>query len=184
VRKLKIFLLAATVIGFVFLSGGCKKTYTTVVESKDTVSTSGWLTITDSVYLDNLGDTIYQETFGNNAITQAIVSDGVVLGYLGSPISAGDTSASLSAEYAVYTAFQLGAVTIDSYPEDDGGSGDWTTVLPNGEGSDYYYRYVIVPGSVLATNNLTKQQAKSMSYTAITKLLTSAKTSSPASITQ
>jgi len=36
----------------------------------------------------------------------------------------------------------------------------------------------------LAANNLTKQQAKSMSYTAITKILSAAKTSSPASITQ
>jgi len=179
VRTLKIFFLASIVIGFASLTSGCKKTYTTVVESKDTVSTSGWLTITDSVYLDNVGDTIYQETFTNNAITHAIVSDGVVLGYLGSPISAGDTSAALAAEYALYTTFQLGAVTIQSFTQYDGGSGDWTTSL-----SDYYYRYVIVPGSVLATNNLTKQQAKSMSYTEITKLLSTAKTSSPASITQ
>jgi hypothetical protein len=173
VRKLKIFFLAVTVIGFVALSGGCKKTYTTVVQSKDTVSTSGWLTINDSVYVDNLGDTSYQETFGNSHVTQAIVSDGIVLGYLGEA-SGGDTIAALASEYAVYTTYAAGSVTIDSYPEDDNGSGDWTGSL---------FRYVIVPGSVLATNNLTKQQAKSMSYTAITKLLSTAKTSSPASIT-
>lgn len=178
-RKLKIFFLAVTVIGFVALSGGCKKTYTTVVESKDTVSTSGWLTINDSVYTDNYGDTIYQETFGNSAITQAIVSNGVVLGYLGEVISTGDTTASLASEYALYTTFQTGSVTIQSLPNDYGGSGDWTTSL-----SGYYYRYVIVPGSVLATNNLTKQQAKSMSFTQITKLLSAAKTSSATSITQ
>jgi hypothetical protein len=174
VRKLKIFFLAVTVIGFIALSGGCKKTYTTVVESKDTVSTSGWLTINDSIYLDSYGDTSYQETFGNSAITQAIVSDGIVLGYLGAA-SSGDTIAALATEYFIYTTFAPGSVTIDSNPEDDGGSGDWSGSL---------FRYVIVPGSVLATNNLTKQQAKSMSYTAITKLLSAAKTSSPASITQ
>jgi hypothetical protein len=179
VRKLKIFFLTVTVIGFVALSGGCKKTYTTVVESKDTVSTSGWLTISDTIYTDNVGDTIYQETFVNSKITQAIISDGIVLGYLGSPESATDTAAALASEYGVYTTFDIGSVTIDSYPADEGGTGDWSTST-----TGFLYRYVIVPGSVLATNNLTKQQAKSMSYTAITKLLSAAKTSSPASITQ
>lgn len=173
-RKLKIFFLAVTVIGFVALSGGCKKTYTTVVQSKDTVSTSGWLTISDTIYYDNVGDTVYQETFTNSRVTQAIVSDGIVLGYLGAA-SGGDTAAALASEYAVYTTYDVGSVTIDSYPADENGTGDWTGSL---------FRYVIVPGSVLATNNLTKQQAKSMSYTAITKLLSTAKTSSPASITQ
>lgn len=182
-RTLKISLLAAIVIGFISMIGGCKKTYTTVVESKDTVSTSGWLTISDTVYTDNLGDTIYQETFTNAAVTQAIVSDGIVLGYLGSPESATDTAAALASEYGVYTTFAVGSVTIDSYPQDYGGAGDMSTTLPNGEGSGDYFRYVIVPGSVLAASNLTKQQAKSMSYTAITKLLSAAKASSPASIT-
>jgi hypothetical protein len=175
VRKLKIFFLAVTVIGFVSLSGGCKKTYTTVVQSKDSVFSSSWLTINDSIYLDNYGDTSYQETFGNiGALTQSIISNGVVLTYLGLA-SGGDTIASLAAENGVYTTYAVGNITIDSYPQDDGGAGIFTGVL---------FRYVIVPGSVLATNNLTPQQAKSMSYTSITKLLTSAKTSSPASITQ
>jgi hypothetical protein len=70
-------------------------------------------------------------------------------------------------------------VVIDSYEGDDGGAGDLSTSQ-----TGYLFKYVIVPGSVLATNNLTKQQAKSMSYTAILKLLSTAKTSSPASITQ
>ena len=175
-RTLKIFFLAVTVIGFAALSGGCKKTYTTVVESKDTVATSGWLTITDSIYLDSYGDTSYQETFGNAAVTHAIVSDGIVLGYLGAPTGS-DTAAALAAEYGVYTTYEVGSVTIDSNPADDGGAGDMST-----SNTGFYFRYVIVPGSVLATNNLTKQQAKSMSYTAITKLLSAAKTSSATSI--
>jgi hypothetical protein len=179
VRKLKIFFLAVTVVGFISLTGGCKKTYTTVVESKDTVSSSHWLAINDSIYLDQYGDTSYQETFAAPAVTQAIVSDGIVLGYLGAPSGSADTAAALAAEYGVYTTFEVGSVTIDSNPPDEGGEGDWSTSI-----TGFYYRYVIVPGSVLAANNLSKQQAKSMSYTAITKLLSSAKTSSPASITQ
>jgi hypothetical protein len=179
VRKLKIFFLAVTVIGFASLSGGCKKTYTTVVESQDTVSSSGWQNIALSIVTDNQGDTALQQTFTNSAVTQAIITDGVVLGYIGIPVSATDTAASLASEYGLYTTFQVGSVIIDSYEGDDGGAGDLSTSQ-----TGYLFKYVIVPGSVLATNNLTKQQAKSMSYTAILKLLSTAKTSSPASITQ
>jgi hypothetical protein len=85
----------------------------------------------------------------------------------------------LASEYGVYTTYDVGSVTIDSYPADEGGTGDWSTST-----TGFLYRYVIVPGSVLATNNLTKQQAKSMSFTQITKLLAAAKTSSATSITQ
>ena len=111
------------------------------------------------------------------AVTQAIVSDGIVLGYLGAPTSSTDTAAALAAEYGVYTTYAVGSVTIDSNPGDDNGAGDISTST-----SGFFFRYVVVPGSVLATNNLTKQQAKSMSYTAITKLLSAAKTSSATSI--
>jgi hypothetical protein len=66
--------------------------------------------------LTTSGDTAYQETFGNSAITQAVVSDGVVLGYLGYSVC-GDTIAELASEFAVYTTLQVGSVTIDSYPD-------------------------------------------------------------------
>ena len=174
-RKLKIFFLAVTVIGFVALSGGCKKTYTTVVQNKDSVFSSGWLTISDTLYTDQYGDTSYQETFSPiAALTQSVISDGVVLTYLGLA-SGSDTIASLAAENGVQTTYAVGSITIDSEPQDDGGGGIYTGVL---------FRYVIVPGYVLTTNNLTKQQAKSMSFTQITKLLSAAKTSSATSITQ
>jgi hypothetical protein len=178
VRKLKIFFLAVTVIGFVSLTGGCKKTYTTVVQNKDSVFSSGWLTISDTAeIIDNFGDTGYIQTFKNSAITSAVVSDGVVLSYLGYVVATADTASQQASELAVSTLYQVGSVTIQSVPPDNGGIGDL-----NGQG--LFYRYVIVPGYVLTTNNLTKQQAKSMSYTEITKLLSTAKTSSPASITQ
>jgi hypothetical protein len=175
VRKLKIFFLAVTVIGFVALSGGCKKTYTTVVQNKDSVFSSSWLTISDTIYTDQYGDTSYQETFSPiAALTQSIISDGVVLTYIGAA-SGTDTIAALAGENGLQTVYVPGSITIDSEPGDDGGAGDFTGVL---------FRYVIVPGYVLTTNNLTKQQAKSMSFTQITKLLSAAKTSSATSITQ
>ncbi len=176
-RKLKIFLLAATVIGFVSLTGGCKKTYTTVVQDKDTVFSSGWLAISDTgEIVDNFGDTGYIQTFQNKAITSAVVSDGVVLSYLGYIVGTSDTASQQAIELGVQTIYQVGSVTIESVPPDNGGIGDL-----NGEG--LYYRYVIVPGNVLATMNLTPKQAKSMSYTAITAAVAKAKQSSPASIT-
>lgn len=176
-RKLKIFLLAVTVIGFIALSGGCKKTTENITQGTDSVYSSGWLTIDDAAVIDSYGDTTYQQTFSNSAITQAIVSDGVVLSYFGYVSSGTDTAAEAASEFDVFTLYAVGSVTIESLPSDEGGFGDL-----NGEG--LFYRYVIVPGSVLATTKITKQQAKSMSYTAITKLLSAAKTSSPASITQ
>jgi hypothetical protein len=182
VRKLKIFLLAVTVIGFISLAGGCKKTYTTVVQDKDTVFSSGWLAISDTgEIIDNFGDTGYVQTFQNSAITSAVVSDGVVLSYLGYLVGPSDTGSQQASELDVLTLYQVGSVTIESFPVDDGGSGDLTTAAPNSSG--VYYRYVIIPGNVLATMSLTPKQAKSMSYTAITAALDKAKQSSPASIT-
>jgi hypothetical protein len=170
VRKLKIFFLAVTVIGFAALSGGCKKTYTTVVQSKDSVFSSGWQEIT-TTYVSS--DSAYEATITNSAITQSIVSDGVVLAYLGYVSSANDTVGELAGEDGVYTLFTVGSLQVISP------YGDLTY-----SNSGFFFRYVIVPGSVLATNNLTKQEAKSLSYTEITKLASGSRISSAPSITQ
>ena len=183
-RKLKISLLAATVIGFVFLTGGCKKTTENITQGTDSVYSSGWLTISTPVQTDSYGDTIYQDVFNNSAITSAVVNDGVVLSYMGYTASTGsgtsvDTIAESALEFATYTLYAVGSVTIYTYPYDDGGFGDLTTA-----NSGLLYRYVIVPGSVLASTKLTKQQAKSMTYTALTTAIAKAKQTSNASITQ
>lgn len=169
-RKLKIFFLAVTVIGFAALSGGCKKTYTTVVQNKDSVFSSGWQEIT-TTYVSS--DSAYEATITNSAITQSIVSDGVVLAYLGYVSSANDTVGELAGEDGVYTLFTVGSLQVISP------YGDLTY-----SNSGFFFRYVIVPGSVLATNNLTKQEAKSLSYTEITKLASGSRISSAPSITQ
>ena len=169
-RKLKIFFLAVIVIGFISLAGGCKKTYTTVVQSKDSVFSSGWQEIT-TTYVSS--DSAYEATITNSAITQSIVSDGVVLAYLGYVSSANDTVGELAGEDGVYTLFTVGSLQVISP------YGDLTY-----SNSGFFFRYVIVPGSVLATNNLTKQEAKSLSYTEITKLASGSRISSAPSITQ
>ncbi len=169
-RKLKIFFLAAIVIGFASLTTGCKKTYTTNVTTADSVYSSGWLEITTSYVAS---DSAYEATITNSAITQAIVSDGIVLPYLGYISSTNDTVGELASEDGVYTLFTVGSLQVISP------YGDLTYA-----NSGYFFRYVIVPGSVLSTNNLTKQEAKSLSYTEITKLTSGSKTSSATSITQ
>jgi hypothetical protein len=164
VRKLKIFFLAVTVIGFVSMTGGCKKTTNNITQGTDSVYSSGWLEITTTFVS---ADSAYEATITNSAITQSIVNDGVVLSYLGYISSSNDTVGELAAEDYVYTLFTVGSLQVISP------YGDLTYA-----NSGYFFRYVIVPGSVLATNNLTKQEAKSLSYTEITKLASGSKTSS------
>jgi len=185
VRKLKISLLAATVIGFASLNTGCKKTTENITQGTDSVYSSGWLTYQmQEVPLDNVGDSGYEATFTNSAITQAIVNNGVILSYLGVSESTGtgtttDTLAESASEFGIYTTFAPGSVTIETYSTALNGAGDLSSDV-----SGYFYRYVIVPGSVLASTGLTKQQAKSMSYTAITAAIAKAKQASNASIPQ
>lgn len=169
-RKLKISLLTAIVIGFISMTGGCKKTTENITQGTDSVYSSGWLEITTS-YVST--DSAYEATITNSAITQSVVSDGVVLSYLGYVSSSNDTVGELASEDGVYTLFTVGTLQVISP------YGDLTYA-----NSGYFYRYVIVPGSVLATNNLTKQEAKSLSYTEITKLASGSRTSSATSITQ
>jgi hypothetical protein len=185
VRKLKISLLAATVIGFLSLTGGCKKTYTTNVSSADSVLSSPWMTFQmDEELIDQYGDSAYFASFNNSAITQAVVNDGVLLSYFGVEESTGtgtttDTLAEAATEFGAYTTFAPGSVTIETYTSSENGAGDLSTNIYG-----YFYRYVIVPGSVLASTGLTKQQAKSMTYTALTAAIAKAKQTSNASITQ
>jgi hypothetical protein len=182
VRKVKFFFLASTAIGFFSIVGCSKSNNSTPASNSDSVYSSGWLNISMTIQTDQYGDTAYTETFTNSAITAAVVNDGIVLSYLGYSTTSGsttDTIAEQALEYNVLTNFQVGSVTIESFPIDDGGYGDL--------GADgLMYRYVIVPGSVLTTTGLTRQQLKSMKYTEVTSALHSAsrQTPSPALSTQ
>jgi hypothetical protein len=167
VRKFKIFFLAATIIGF-FSMIGCTKNNTTTVYTKDSVFSSGWLSfqMTPSI---SQGDTAYQTTFNNAAITSAVVDNGIVLSYLGFAQSSGTSSDTISEqtlEYNTLTSYQIGSLTIESFSPNAGGFGDLSTNV-----TGLVFRYVIVPGNVLAATKLTPQQLKSMNYTEVTKLL-------------
>lgn len=179
-KILKIGFLTAAAIGFIILMGGmtgCTKKTTTTIITPDSVYSSGWLNFTMTAETDQNNDTAYVSTFTNSKITQAVVNYGIVLSYLGYPSGSGatsDTVAEQALEYDVLTNFQVGSVSIESFPIDQGGFGDLSTDNSN---SDLYYRYVIVPGSVLTTTGLTRQQLKSLNFTEATKLLQSAQRS-------
>jgi hypothetical protein len=133
-----------------------------------------------TIETDGQGDTAYVQTYNNSAITSAVVNDGIVLSYIGYISSSGtgtDTIAEQAVEYDVATNFQTGSVTIESFPADDGGFGDLSTTS-----TGLLYRYVIVPGNVLTTTGLTRQQLKSMNFTEVTNVLNKAsrQSSSPA----
>ena len=154
-RKLKIFFLAALIIslGAVTLTS-CTKNNTTKVTT-DSVYSSHWVTLAMTY---NATDTAYEQTFTNSGITQNVVNQGIVLGYLGYVASAGDTVAEVASDYQLFTVFSANTILLQSFV------GDYSGAL---------YRYVIVPGGVLAGTKLTPQQLKSMSYTEVTKLLNS-----------
>jgi hypothetical protein len=183
VKNLKIGFLTAAAIGFIILMGGmtgCTKKTTTTVITPDSVYSSGWLDFSMTLNVDQNNDTAYISTFTNSAITPAVVNDGIVLSYLGFASGSGatsDTVAEQALEYDVLTNFQVGSVNIESFPFDNGGFGDIST-----SNSGLYYRYVIVPGRLLTTTGLTRQQLKSLNFTEVTKLLQSAprSASSPA----
>jgi hypothetical protein len=171
VRNLKISLLTAVIIGFVSLIGCTKKTTTTII-TPDSVYSSGWLSFSMTLQTDQNNDSAYVTTFSNSKITPAVVNSGVVLSYLGFASTSGtttDTVGEQALEYDVLTNFQVGSIDIESFPFDQGGFGDISTSI-----SGLYYRYVIVPGSVLAASGLNKQQWKSLNFAEATKLIQSA----------
>jgi hypothetical protein len=155
VRKIKIFFLAAIVIfvGAMTMTS-CTKNNTTKVTT-DSVYSSNWITLAMTY---NTTDTAYEQTFTNSGVTQNVVNEGIVLGYLGYVASAGDTVAEIASDYQLYTVFSVNTILLQSFV------GDYSGAL---------YRYVVVPGGVLTTTKLTPKELKSMSYTEVTKLLNS-----------
>lgn len=151
-RKFKIFFLTATVAGIISMIG-CTKNNTTTVYTKDSVFTSNWTTLAmDSSSATNGA---WEQTISAPAVTASILDNGVVLGY-GAYVSSGtDTVVEQAIEFDLYQTFSVGSIFLQAGFDNSG----------------LFYRYVIVPGSVLAGTKMTPQELKSMTYTEVTKLL-------------
>lgn len=108
----------------------------------------------------NATDLAFEQSISAPAITQDILDNGVILSYLDIPSQSGDQV--VDALNFVTTIFSVGNVQLitDSSGEQ----------VVQGEG----FRYVIIPGSMLASSALsqyTKGQIKDMSYAQITQLV-------------
>ena len=168
VSKVKIFFLTATVIG-VFSLIGCSKSNSST-STKDSVYYSPWLTITMAP--TDAGDTAFTGTISASSITASVVRGGAVMTYLGSPgfPSAGDTAAESAVDYGLYSSFVLGSIDLLSF----GYGNDFST-----SNSGFVFRYVVIPGTILETTGLTRQQLSKMNYTEVTNLLHPASRQAP-----
>ncbi|HET6254426.1 MAG TPA: hypothetical protein VFE32_10145 [Puia sp.] len=154
-RKVQIFFLAATVIGFFSLIG-CTKNNNTVTKTPDSVYTSKWITLS---MLPNYVDSDYEQKIVAPAITSAILNDGVIMGF-GAYIdpTTQDTVEEAAIEFNMYQTFKVDTVLLQAGYDNSG----------------LWYRYVVIPGSVLTTKGLTPAQAKSLNYAEVMKLVGSA----------
>ncbi|HTR30172.1 MAG TPA: hypothetical protein VMH27_12935 [Puia sp.] len=153
-RKVTIFFLTATAIGFFSLTS-CTKNNTTTINHPDSVYTSAWVTL--SMQLNNV-DSDYEENISAPAITSAILDKGVILGYGAYLNASNDTVVENALEFDMFQTVSVGNILLQAGFDNSG----------------LWYRYVIVPGSVLTTKGLTPLQAKSLSYAEATKLFGSA----------
>jgi hypothetical protein len=176
---LKLLLPAVLFFGM-FLVIGCKKTTTNTTVVKDSIYYSAWIPL--AMQLD-VTDSEYVQTFTVSKLTSSIITSGAVLGYLGYPTST-DTLvqnlAELSSLFGVEQFLEPGTITVAT--PDEAGQGydccdlSYTPSNPN----SYLYRYVIIPGNVLATsfNGMTQQQLSKMSFSDVQKIINAAKQSS------
>jgi hypothetical protein len=164
VSKVKIFFLTTATIGFFSLIG-CSKSNNNSTSAKDSVYYSPWMTIAMSP--TDGGDTIYAGTISASSITPTILRSGAVITYLGLPgdPGTGDTAAEIPVDYGLYCTFVPGSIDLTSL----GYLNDFST-----GNYGFLFRYVVIPGTVLETTGLTRQQLKSMNFTEVTKALQSA----------
>ncbi len=165
-RKLKIaFPALFLIVSFasLFSVTSCKKTTTTVVQ--DSIYHSPWIQL--KMAYDAV-DTLYFQDFTNSKLTAKVISNGAVLGYLAYP-SNGDTVVQSVAELTTFLGvqqiFTAGTIELQAFY-------DLTYSASSGQG--YLYRYVIIPGNVLASTSLkglSQDQLSKMKFTDIQKAL-------------
>lgn len=128
----------------------------------DSVQYSKW-SVLNMTPID-AGDTSFYEDFTVPALTQKVLSKGVVLGYIGYVNNSNDTIV-VNAADALTQYFAVGTIHLESYYYD--------------YSQYYFYRYVIVPGSVSISslpgagsgNTYTVDDLKKMNYLQISQLV-------------
>jgi hypothetical protein len=163
VRK-SIFPLATAVCAFIlFISVvSCKKTTTNNTVVQDSIYYSPWIKLAMTA---TNHDSAYYQVLTASKITAKVLGKGAVLAYMGQPgyPSTGDTAVEDLVAASAVEYLSVGSIEVDSY----GYLNDLSF-----SASGLLYRYVIIPGTVLAStslHNLTQQQLQSMSLTDIQK---------------
>ncbi len=163
-----IFPLATAVCAFIlFISVvGCKKTTTNNTVVQDSIYYSPWIKL--AMTPTDAGDTSYYQVINASKVTQNALSRGAVLSYIGIVAypAKGDTSVQDLLAFNGLTFLSPGSIEVDSYGYKNDLSYNSSNANP------LLYRYVVIPGNVLAStalHNLTQQQLHSMSLTDIQK---------------
>jgi hypothetical protein len=175
---MKNLILITAVIAFVAFSvSGCSKGTAgpagpAGAAGPDSIIYSAWIGLDMTVQnTDSLGDTTYYEAITANSLTSAFLDNGVVISYIGVPGGAanGDTLVINSTD--VYTYTGGGYLTQDLIPGE-------IELYSNFNLDGILYRYVLVPGDILATNvfkQYTAAQLKAVDFTTLSQLLNTAK---------
>lgn len=168
-RKLKIVFSALfLIVSFSALISvtGCKKTYNTVVQ--DSVYYSSWTPLALTMHVGTNNDTVYYQDFNNSRITAKIISRGAVIGYFGQIVNK-DTTLSVASDWATYYGvlqqLQVGVLDLSALVDISYSKGG------------FLYRYVIIPGNVLANSSLkdmSKDQLSKMKFTDLQQALNNA----------
>ncbi|HLK30719.1 MAG TPA: hypothetical protein VKT28_19230 [Puia sp.] len=176
-KKLK--LVAVAIIGMAFVSiVSCKKGDTGPAGARgpagpDSVIYSSWIVLNAPF---NSTDSAYEQTISAPALTQSTLSTAVILSYIGVPGAGtnGTDTAVINVSDA-FTFFQGAYITQNLLPGeiDLFSNVDFTQI-------GALYRYVIVPGTILAGNSIlkgyTKEQLRSVDFVTLSKALNTGST--------
>jgi hypothetical protein len=182
-KNLISFSLAITVI--IFSMSGCSKGSTGPAgpagpSGSDSVLHSAWIQLSMLQNVDANSDTFYQQSITAASITADVISNDVIVSYIGIPGSGPNGAA--GSDTLVVNASDLYTYTGGGYLTQDLLPG-LIELYSNIDLTQVLYRYVIVPSSVLTTSTFkqyTKEQIRGMDFTTLSKLVNTAnaKTSS------
>ena len=177
-KNLISFSLAITVLAF-SISGCSKGTAGPAgpagpagASGSDSVLHSAWVELSMDGNI-NGADTFYTQTITAASLTASVISNDVVVSYLGLPGSGPNGTAGTDtlvvniSDASVYFGV---AITQDLLP-------GIIELYANSDASGLLYRYVIVPSSVVATSTFkqyTKAQIRAMDFTTLSKLVNAA----------
>lgn len=147
-----------------------------------TVQYSSWISLTATAYIDGSNNTDYVDTLSVPALTNAVLDQDVVLGYIQFFDGAGDTTIAIAGT-VLQENFGVGYIELSSLAPA-------ATATSGINFTGYNYRYVIIPGDIQVTSTTgslvttyTKAQLKNMDYSTLTRLLSFKKTAETSSKT-